>query len=263
MTKSAFGEHLKREREMRGVSLEEISAATRIGTRFLEALESEQWDHLPGGVFNRGFVRAVARFLGLDEENLLAEYSLATNDRPPAATWATDAAKQESGPRRLPWLLAVLLVVLAVSAWFAWHRYVSVRAARRAAASGKPTQTYQSFGTASGPGTNAASAARPASAAASRGQAAGPATLELKIEAGNPTTVRVLADGKSVFNGKMVAGQSERFQAREKFEVSARNASVLLVELNGQMQPPLGPPGRPVKVTLTRKDLKKASGGPD
>ena len=58
MTKGTFGDNLRREREMRGVSLDEISAATRIATRFLQAIENEQWDQLPGGVFNRGFVRA-------------------------------------------------------------------------------------------------------------------------------------------------------------------------------------------------------------
>ena len=51
MTKGTFGDNLKREREMRGVSLDEISAATRIATRFLHAIENEQWDQLPGGVF--------------------------------------------------------------------------------------------------------------------------------------------------------------------------------------------------------------------
>ena len=80
MASAGFGEHLKREREMRGVSLEEIAGATRISTRFLEALEKEAWDRLPGGVFNRGFVRTVARFLGLEEESLLAEYSLAKGE---------------------------------------------------------------------------------------------------------------------------------------------------------------------------------------
>ena len=81
MTKGTFGENLKREREMRGVSLDEISAATRIATRFLQAIENEQWDQLPGGVFNRGFVRAVAHYLGLDEESIVAEYVLAAGDR--------------------------------------------------------------------------------------------------------------------------------------------------------------------------------------
>ncbi len=77
MARGNFGERLKRERELREVSLEEITSATRIGPRFLEALENEEWEKLPGGVFNRGFVRSVARYLGLDEESFLAEYDLA------------------------------------------------------------------------------------------------------------------------------------------------------------------------------------------
>src|SRR5271169_4234524 len=77
MARGSFGERLKRERELREVTLAEITSATRIATRFLEALENEDWDKLPGGVFNRGFVRAVARYLGLDEEALLGEYDLA------------------------------------------------------------------------------------------------------------------------------------------------------------------------------------------
>ena len=71
MTKGTFGENLKREREMRGVSLDEISAATRIATRFLQAIENEQWDQLPGGVFNRGFVSAVAHYLGSTKKTSL------------------------------------------------------------------------------------------------------------------------------------------------------------------------------------------------
>src|SRR6266702_473811 len=65
MSKGTFGDHLKREREMRGVSLDEISAATRIATRFLQAIENEQWDKLPGGVFNRGFVLATGGWYGV------------------------------------------------------------------------------------------------------------------------------------------------------------------------------------------------------
>src|SRR5579883_1623355 len=77
MTNGSFGQRLKRERELRGVSRDEVCAATRIGPRFLDALENEKWELLPGGIFNRGFIRAVARFLGLDEDDLVAEYDLA------------------------------------------------------------------------------------------------------------------------------------------------------------------------------------------
>ena len=93
MSSTPFGEHLKREREMRGVSLEEISAATRIGTRFLEAIEKDQWDQLPGGVFNRGFIRSIARFLGLDEDSLVAEYALGTYGKADAAKAAEHLAE--------------------------------------------------------------------------------------------------------------------------------------------------------------------------
>ncbi len=76
MAKGNFGERLKREREMREVSLAEVTRGTRIGPQFLEALENEDWDKLPGGVFSRGFVRSIARYLGLNEEEFLSEYDL-------------------------------------------------------------------------------------------------------------------------------------------------------------------------------------------
>jgi len=75
--KTGFGEYLRREREMRGVSLEEISTATRISIRFLEAIETEELSKLPGGIFTRSFVRTYARYLGLDEERVLADCQLA------------------------------------------------------------------------------------------------------------------------------------------------------------------------------------------
>src|SRR5260221_10289716 len=109
MTTGTFGESLKREREMRGVTLEEITAATRIATRFLQAIENEQWELLPGGVFNRGFVRAVARYLGLDEENIVAEYTLAVGDRQSVPVWT--GSPPLVTPQR-PWLAWILTAVV-------------------------------------------------------------------------------------------------------------------------------------------------------
>src|SRR4051812_1618271 len=76
----SFGDKLKREREMRAITLEEIAEATKIGTRSLRALEEEHFDQLPGGIFNKGFVRAYAKFLGIDEEQAVADYITATGD---------------------------------------------------------------------------------------------------------------------------------------------------------------------------------------
>ena len=113
MPSTPFGEHLKREREMRGVSLEEISSATRIAPRFLEALENEQWEKLPGGVFNRGFIRAIAHYLGLDEDNLVSEYSLQTKGRPEPGVVGDAPDKAEPMWGRIAALVAVVLVIVA------------------------------------------------------------------------------------------------------------------------------------------------------
>ncbi len=76
----SFGDRLRREREMRGISLDEIATATKISARNLRALEEEKFNQLPGGIFNKGFVRAYAKFLGIDEEQIVAEYVTASEE---------------------------------------------------------------------------------------------------------------------------------------------------------------------------------------
>jgi cytoskeleton protein RodZ len=76
----SFGERLRREREMRGISLDEIATATKISARNLRALEEEKFNQLPGGIFNKGFVRAYAKFLGIDQDHMVAEYVSASHD---------------------------------------------------------------------------------------------------------------------------------------------------------------------------------------
>jgi cytoskeleton protein RodZ len=80
----SFGEKLKLEREKRNITLEQISVSTKIGTRMLRALEENQFSQLPGGIFNKGFVRAYSRVLGLDEEQTVADYLQASGNAPPA-----------------------------------------------------------------------------------------------------------------------------------------------------------------------------------
>jgi cytoskeletal protein RodZ len=76
----AFGEKLRKQRERRGLALDAISNTTKISTRMLRALEDEHFDQLPGGVFNKGFVRAYARQVGLDEEETVTDYLAALRE---------------------------------------------------------------------------------------------------------------------------------------------------------------------------------------
>jgi cytoskeletal protein RodZ len=75
----SFGDKFRKERERQGIKLEDVSNSTKIGSRMLHAIEDEHFDQLPGGVFNKGFIRAYAKYLGLDEEETIASYLAALN----------------------------------------------------------------------------------------------------------------------------------------------------------------------------------------
>jgi cytoskeleton protein RodZ len=280
MTKGTFGESLKREREMRGVTLDEISAATRIATRFLKAIENEEWDQLPGGVFNRGFVRAVARYLGLDEENIVAEYTLAVGDRPSVPVWTGSPPVVTPEQPWLAWIIAaVVILALLAGGWYGTQRFLAWRAAKRAAQAavvsaasslesrGAPQQTAAEpappDNATPAPDAQDATSGAPATDFASAAAAISPATdlIELKIETGKKTKVVVVADKDVVFDGTMKAGENHFFSAADRFQVSAKDAGALHMKLNGKTIAPIGPPGHSAKVTLTRDALKGASGG--
>jgi cytoskeleton protein RodZ len=112
---SGFGERLRREREMRGVSLDEISESTKIGTRWLKAIEDNEFQKLPGGIFNKGFVRAYSKFLGLDEDEILADFDTAWKQHQLANAPPIEPVleiESESEPSKTPWLAIVSVVAL-------------------------------------------------------------------------------------------------------------------------------------------------------
>ena len=248
---------------MRGVSLDEISAATRISTRFLEAIEKDQWDQLPGGVFNRGFIRSIARFLGLDEDSLVAEYSLgnASGAHVHSASVAQQAARMPRNWR--PAATAVVVIVLLVGTGaFGWHRYHSeisawVHARYLAMRAGHHVETAQNP---AAPQPSAPGAVSPTVAPAAANAAAS-AVLTLKLQASKPADVKVSADGKIVFDGAVQPGEARQFDAQDNIEISASDSGAVALELNDQALPAIGPPGQPGSVTLTRKDVNPAVGG--
>src|SRR6185295_6323377 len=88
-----LGEELKHRREERDITLADISEATRIGTRFLKAIESDNFSVLPGGIFTRSFIRAYAKQVGMDEDEALALYQQQT-----ASPSAEPQPSQQSQP---------------------------------------------------------------------------------------------------------------------------------------------------------------------
>jgi cytoskeleton protein RodZ len=146
----AFGDRLRREREMRGITLDEITESTKISRRHLEALEGEHFAQLPGGVFNKGFVRAYARFLGLDEDQAVADYSAASNELPileDKFPLEIHEADRDLNPRRsfLPLVFAVAALVGVLVGYAFWikskpHNSASTGSARQSAPANAVTE---------------------------------------------------------------------------------------------------------------------------
>ena len=238
MAKGTFGERLKRERELREVTIKEIASATRIAAKFLQALENEEWEELPGGVFGRGFVRSVARYLGLSEENLLSDYDQARGEAsiPPMQK---PEERIPPPPKWVPAIAVVLLVAvvagLAFGGRYAWRWYAAHRAAKKASAvvsipSNVATQNH--FANSSSMPARANEKSLP---------------LDLSVAATAAIRGKVAADGVVAYDSELAAGQNPYFPANRRVEVTANDASALLLELNGQKVMPARLPGSPVQ----------------
>jgi cytoskeletal protein RodZ len=253
MARGNFGERLKRERELREVTLEEITQATRIGSRFLQALENEEWDKLPGGVFNRGFVRSIAHYLGLDEEAFLAEYDL-------AHTAHADQQAQKHALRiedRIPptplWIpvalvagILLLTAAIIVGGVYGWRRFVKHPTAKPAASITAPAaKTYTNISASPLPASSSTAlpAANPSGALGS--------PFDLSVSENTITQLGVHASGNLVLDASIYPRKNCHFLAKTGFVVPAASSSEVLLELNGEAMPPAGAPGTSGTITLT------------
>jgi cytoskeletal protein RodZ len=121
-----IGEKLRLERETRGIALRDISEHTRISMRYLEAIESNDYRRLPGGIFNRSFIRAYAKFIGYDEQEAIEEYSRTMREAGESDDVSRSQRSQvytdeSSSHYRSPlWKLLLIVVILGVVAFGVW-----------------------------------------------------------------------------------------------------------------------------------------------
>ena len=114
---ATIGERLRSAREERGIPLREISDQTRISVHFLEAIESNDYKRLPGGIFNRSFVKAYARYVGYDEKEAVEAYARYVKDQGDDNEDSSQALYNskvytDTPATRSPFLTVVLAVVI-------------------------------------------------------------------------------------------------------------------------------------------------------
>src|SRR5438270_3136829 len=288
----AFGDRLRREREMRGITLEEITESTKISRRHLEALEGEHFDQLPGGVFNKGFVRAYARFLGIDEDRAVADYSAASNEQPePENKFPLEIHQEpnrELNPRssNLPLVFAIAALVGVLVGYGFWikskpHNAAPVENTRHSTpaptatepqanvpasqpvASASPALNNDSPTAAKQAPAQVPAASRPAEPkrdAVLSDSADDPASGKEKaffvqVKAKEDSWVSIVADGKSVMQRVLPADKHKKVKAGKSVILRTGNAGGIEVSFNGRSLGALGNENEPRTLTFNASGL--------
>lgn len=232
-----FGEELRLAREARGISLREISEQTRISMRYLEAIEANDYKRLPGGIFNRSFIKAYARHVGFDEQAALEGYTRTAREQGDAgdevATTPYQSRVYTDGNSRSPLvtlaLTILILAVLSLGVWGAKHWYERREAARE---SGAPQSTQQPAPSSSSTSTTPAAPSNAAAPAVPAG------TFHIQVKArGESVWISTqLDDSKKASGFVLQADEAREFdpQARLKLGYAQSKAKALEVNINGR-----------------------------
>jgi cytoskeletal protein RodZ len=235
----SFGARLKKEREQRGITLDDIALSTKIGKRFLSALEEEHFEQLPGGIFSKGFVRAYARHLGIDEEQAIADYLSATT---PISTLQTPQTPQNDLPvevaqqledrqseraARVPWALFAGLLLIAALGFALWGFYSREKGIRTNAVA--PVQPANVPGLAASPANGHSQPPDSVSGA-----------FIVVIKAREDSWVSITADGKQLLEQVMVAPAEKSIEARNEIVIKVGSVGALDFSFNGKRLPAQG-----------------------
>ncbi len=272
----SIGETLRRERLRRNLELGQISEDLKISSRMLAAIEDEQFDRLPGGVFSRSFVRQYARYLGLDEEAIAErveqvlepvpeEFRYAEPVQPPDAVpiqvppvhnWETVGGRSLSWKSPLTALGMVVVAMLGCAGVYAWWS----RARRPVAAHEQSAPAIAAVHPAAVPESTpapmpAASTSVPETASAAPlmpQPVPNPnAAVRVQLTAEEPVWISVKSDGRYLFSGVLETNQSRVVDANATVLLLIGNAGGVTILLNGKPIGSLGPKGQVRNVQLT------------
>lgn len=221
-----FGAALKAAREAAGITLRELSDTTKVQTRYIEALEAEDWSRVPQGVIGRGFVRLIAREIDLDPADLTLRYCAARGEEPPRkriptpeTNWRVGANEPFIDPKKL-FIGAVVVLVLAVVGLLIWSPW-----------SAKPPVSQRG--------------AEPQATAAHR----------LEIRALDATKVTVEIQGLPIEEHTLRPSDTFSIEVAKPVTIEAPDAGAIEVTWDGTVLKSVGEPKSSVKLVLP-KDLE-------
>ncbi len=229
----SFGDWLRRQRELREISLRDIAERTKISLRYLEAMEADRFDLLPAPIFAKGFLREYARYVGLSPDDVVNHYL--SVHHPEELAEPKEDTKVRSRPKpvdpgptpvRRTWswglLLAlaglILLVLVALLAWFVDHRHKEPSNASQAPPIAAPPPVQIA--------AQPAAAARPAPPPPS-------APIQVSLDFSKDCWVEAVSDGKNRVAELRIQGESMQLEAQKSLTLTLGNAGVVDMRVNG------------------------------
>ena len=274
--KEALGSQLKAARIAGNITLQKAAQDTRISFRHLQSLEEGQYRNLPGGMYNRAFLKCYGAYLGLDPDSLLRKYEQESESHGDRLVKArTPAPSLTREPFRFPPVLiwSLMFLVSVAGLWFSrrwiaavFSPYFSRPPASRMEKrepSGPLVQQPAGGQEAQPPAATPVSPLRTpsvdAAAAAVSVQASMerplPGALQLRVETVEPCWISINGDGRRILTKLLQPGEGQSFAANNDFELILGNAGGVKLKINGKPVKSLGPSGSVVRFTINAENI--------
>ncbi|MQS05966.1 helix-turn-helix domain-containing protein [Streptomyces alkaliphilus] len=268
----SVGRTLRKARLDSGLTVEEISATTRVRAPIIQAIEQDDFSRCGGDVYARGHLRALARAVGLPPDDLVARFNTERGTPPalPPAAPVFEAERIRPEPRRPNWTAAMVAAIVAVVGFVGFNALNGdERAGGTPEAAGEDTDAgaerdpddepgaADSAGPgASAPDEEAAGADAPGDDAADEAVAGAPADrVTVRVVASGRSWVSVRdVNGQQLFEGELEDGDSETFTDEERIDLITGNAGAIELYVNGRHIPDVGGPGEVQRLSFTKGD---------
>jgi len=261
---TSIGSWLKSERESRNESLDRVSAVTRIGRPYLEAIEEGDLSRLPGQAYIRGFIRLYAAHLGISADDVLRLLEQGTSKQivPAESISATTPSDSSARSATRPWLsyTIAVLVIISISA-YAIFSYTS----------GSKTAPPKNAEFAVAPPAKEQAAILPADSntvtpnaqpvdklpAEQTGNASLQEGLVLRLKAVRDARMHITIDGAVSQEYSLATGDVVEWKADTSFQVDLDNAVAVEAELDGKPLASFGDAGKAAHLVITRRGVQQ------
>jgi cytoskeletal protein RodZ len=233
---ASFGQQLRLAREARGITLKEISEQTRISTQYLEAIEKDNYKILPGGIFNRSFVKAYARSVGFDEGEAIEAYKRIAREQgheteDPAVTpqkFQVLSHENTRSPLVTALLTIIILLIVSLGIYAGLHWYLN-------SASKEPSNNQPATPNNSAKSTTPNETTQTTS---STNQTADPNAFTIQIKAKENVWLKIFNDGEknSSYAGELAQGATQEVKPQQqiRIQVAKDKAGALEITVNGR-----------------------------